>query len=471
MNECILCHKANNTCVFYTQKQYFIFYKMKTGRTLRMKKIVTLLLAAGLVLTSVTGASAAMELKPSLELNMSFYGNNQAKTPAVGTVPAEGLNDFNAAQRFRMGLEFRASESLSAYVQLQSGASIAEQSWGSVSYRPGALSPIAIRQAYMDWMIPATNVMVRMGQQYFELPDAVMGSSLFADTSPAVVVVAPITPEIAVSVIWSRPASSTAVGNSEVDAFFATVPVSIDGINVTPYAGFAFLGGNNFGQPNQEATAWLAGVSLDLSMFNPLTVGFDAFYGSQAPSARTGTLPSTAKTVSGFSVAAEVAYSLGTFGTPAIKGWYTSGTNKDGTSGIPSFGEVGGVNALSWFFDGAISLAGNQARRTTAGTLGAIVEIADVSFVNNLDHTLRFGYIMGTDYEASSAAGEMGTVRDLSANDSLMEIDFVTSYAVYENLAANLELAYVIPMLNVSASDDTTNDGIFFAALTFVYNF
>ena len=92
-----------------------------------MKKIATLLLAAGLVFGAATGVSA-IDFKAKGQWIMSFdYGQNHAFTGGNGrTGNGNGEDEFEARQRVRLQLDAVASEALSGTVFFEIG----DQLWG-----------------------------------------------------------------------------------------------------------------------------------------------------------------------------------------------------------------------------------------------------------------------------------------------------------------------------------------------------
>ncbi|MDR1777835.1 MAG: hypothetical protein LBR31_08440, partial [Desulfovibrio sp.] len=91
-----------------------------------MKKLATLLLAAGLVLGAATGASA-VDFKVKGEWLVTFdYGQNQNFTNN-NTGGGDGKDEFEASQRFRLILDAVASEALSGQLFFEIGGA----QWGS----------------------------------------------------------------------------------------------------------------------------------------------------------------------------------------------------------------------------------------------------------------------------------------------------------------------------------------------------
>ena len=145
------------------------------------------------------------------------------------------------------------------------------------------------------------------------------------------------------------------------------------------------------------------------------------------------------------------------WGTPGIFGWYASGddgkreerlrTRLPSIAGAGNFTSFIGDGNLAW---GTLSNGGYDMNLTYAGTLGVIgLQLADMSFVEDLKHTFRVAYWGGTNspsmvkYMNSSYAWNSGAYNQdgpyLTTNDGLLEFNLVNSYQIYENLEANLE--------------------------------
>ena len=79
------------------------------------------------------------------------------------TKQGKNEDEFNAMQRVRLQLDAVASESLSGTVFFEIGG----QSWGNAS-NGGALGAdgnnvVKVKNAYIDWMVPDTDLKFRMG--------------------------------------------------------------------------------------------------------------------------------------------------------------------------------------------------------------------------------------------------------------------------------------------------------------------
>ncbi|MBD5642068.1 MAG: hypothetical protein HDQ91_06580, partial [Desulfovibrio sp.] len=231
-----------------------------------MKKLATLLLAAGLVFGVTTGANA-IDFKAKGQWIMSFdYGQNGAfvgkynnKTPTGWGLSNQ--DDFEARQRVRLQLDAVASESLSGTVYFEIG----ENFWGQNS-SGGAIgadsnSVIKLKNAYIDWMIPETEVKVRMGIQNITTPAYASGNSVLNDDVAGIVVSAPINENVGITAFWARPYNdnytdaANSYRNSYLDNFDLgglLIPLTFDGIKFTPWGMYGAIGPNTFGKDNNQ---------------------------------------------------------------------------------------------------------------------------------------------------------------------------------------------------------------------------
>ena len=137
-----------------------------------MKKLVTLLLAAGMVFSAANGASA-VEMKVSGEWQVGFTFADNMYNNYNAAEKHDGFTDgsFKAAQRVRVNFDLVASEYLSGRVQLQAAGGTGSNTydWGTAGVG-GPGMEVTARLAYLDWMVPTTDVLVRMGRQAVATP-------------------------------------------------------------------------------------------------------------------------------------------------------------------------------------------------------------------------------------------------------------------------------------------------------------
>ena len=135
---------------------------------------------------------------------------------------------------------------------------------------------------------------------------------------------------------------------------------------------------------------------------------------------------------------------------------------------------VGGAAAFDpsgIYFDYFSAISGTPDVCSAAGTWGVQLGVKEVSFIEDVSHMLSVTYFQGTNDDKSlgvqSASGPIGY---MTTEDSAVSIDFLNSYKLYENLTANILLAYLITDFdkNVWGQD---YDNIFRGTLNFTYAF
>ena len=405
-----------------------------------MKKLVTLLLAAGMVFSAANGASA-VEMKVSGSWLTSFtFADNLFGKNALVKDSDEGT--FNAAQRIRINFDMVASESLSGRVQLQvANENVGPQyyTWGT-SGVGGTGKTVTARLAYLDWMVPTTDVLVRMGRQEVTTPSYTFGSPVLDTPVDGVLVNAPVNDMVGVTLGWLR-ASATlnkwAVEHqphSSVDLAYLAVDVAADGFKVTPYGMVGFIGSN----------------AADLDMLGSAASSENGWYAALGAEMKTS------------------------FATPFLKGWYASGDDADSkkSGNMLTVNDGGAFNASSIYFDANGLLAATIDKCNPGGTWGVQAGVKNVSFVEDLTHALSVTYFQGTNntnrvwnlHQETSPVGYMTTA------DSAWSIDFLSSYKLYQNLTANVLLAYLITDYDESLWGKDYDNG-FRGTLNFTYAF
>ncbi len=484
-----------------------------------MKKLLTLLLAAGLVISAANGASA-VDIKVSgtwlttFSFTDGLYGSNALRKSDDSFTNNDGA--FNAAQRIRINFDLIAGESLSGRVQLQVANSDARPnyySWG-VSSVGGPGNSVTARLAYLDWNIPSTDVRIRMGRQEVTLPGYAFLTPVLSGGNPAdgVTVHAPINDMVAVNVGWLRAAAEmqkwgTAHNpHSSFDLAYLTVDVSADGFKVTPWGMIGFVGPDasdgrktlgkdataphtapwdaqswsaankgiaGLGGLTEDTVAYWVGIGGELTLFDPFKFTADFMYsGNDADgyAERRGWYAA---------LGAEVKLSMA---TPFLRGWYASGDDADsGESGrMLTVGAYGAWDASSIYFDANGRLNATIDRCSPDGTWGAQLGVKNVSFIEDLSHALSLTYVQGTNNTNRVTDGSVvpagGTslvnnpVSYMTTADSLWEVDFLSSYKLYKNLTANLLLACLITDFDEDIRTAKYDNG-FRGSLNFTYNF
>ena len=478
-----------------------------------MKRILTLALAAGMLFGAATGARA-IDFKASGEWLVGFGagdGSLLESTRDVGQKRSRADSDdiFNAGQRFRLQLDAVASESLSGTVFFEIG----DQFWGrsgeGASLGADGTNVIKVKNAYLDWLVPNTDLRLRMGLQAIAMPNVAGGSAIMDGDAAAVVASYQFNENVGLTALWMRPlndnydgfnADGQAYGNGysnyldNMDLFALMLPLNFDGVSLTPWAMLGFQGKNaRFNEGGVETadgvlgytlpgyypefdglalgetskaygTMFWAGLPIALTLWDPLNIELDINYGYVEAMGRYDVykrgvdLRRGSTQRQGWLVKALVEYKMD-WGTPGIFGWYASGDDDSVTNGserMPSFSPAGYFTSFIGDGFGWGTFAGRAYDQSLhyGGTWGIGAQIKDVSFLEDLTHTLRVTYWGGTnstrmtDYlgmtDATTTVGVSPAGFYLTTADHLVEINLDSVYKIYENLEARLELGYII---------------------------
>ena len=481
-----------------------------------MKKILTLMLAAGMLLGAASGAKA-IDFKASGEWLVGFGLGDGSLIKDVDNKKYRHDDTFNAGQRVRLQLDAVASESLSGTVFFEIG----DQMWGNAE-SGAALGAdgkvVKVKNAYIDWMVPNTDLKLRMGLQAVAMPNVAGGSAIMDGDAAAVVASYQFNDNVGLTALWMRPLNDNYTGtNAEdepygngynnyldnMDLFALMLPLKFDGVELTPWAMYGMQGKNTrFNEGGVETadgaldvtlpgylpgmnefalgktskaygSMFWAGLPVAITAFDPLNIEFDINYGYVEAMGRYDVLKRGTDLVRGNSkregwlVKALVEYKMD-WGTPGIFGWYASGDDgnvKNGSERMPTMS--GCANFMSFMGDGNLAWGTGynfyDNNLTYAGTWGVGLQIADVSFVEDLKHTFRVAYWGGTNspsmvkYMGSGVAWDDTTAAQdgpyLTTNDGLLEFNLVNSWQIYENLEANLELGYIVNMMDKDTWD------------------
>jgi hypothetical protein len=153
------------------------------------------------------------------------------------------------------------------------------------------------------------------------------------------------------------------------------------------------------------------------------------------------------------------------FAVPAILAWYGSGVDENGDDMFPVIN--GGYNFVPTTLVGfgAAATSEDALFGSAAGKWGVSLQASEMSFIEKVSHTVRATYIQGTNDDDTAAAADL---QNWTTDDKAYEFDFVTTYAMYDNLDLIVDLAYVVTDLDDAAP---STDDVFKAAIGAKYNF
>ena len=514
-----------------------------------MKKLMTLALAAAMMLGAATGANA-IDFKAKGQWIMSFdYGmhGNFGDSKASSNSGYGNEDEFEAMQRVRLQLDAVASEALSGTVFFEIG----DQMWGQ-DKTGGALgadnnSVVELKRAYIDWMVPQTDLKVRMGIQGLALPSfTTKASQIIDDDVAAVTLNYQFNENVALTAFWARPYNDNAGyykngyvgldGSSQyknymdnMDMFAVLLPLTFDGVKVTPWVMYAAMGPGMFGGPDNKGAvlggnaagratagmvsgfkgsdwndtygnAFWAGVTGEVTYWDPFRIAWDVNYGSAS-------YTDQKMNREGWLASLLLEYKLD-WGTPGLYGWYGSGDDsnpRNGSERMPVVSANGNNDFSNFAFNGNPYIAREGVLGSTmVGTWGIGARLKDVSFLEDLKHTLRVNFMGGTNapkmakymrygdraqkdgtFVTPMGIGHGSPYYDpmyLTTEDYALEIGLTNTYKMYDNFTVMLDAAYVALWLDDSRSTWGKNpgrgalggDGVYDAwnvNLSFVYSF
>lgn len=467
-----------------------------------MNKIITLLLAAGLVFGVSAAASAAdIKVKGSYEFNFQMGDASFLKH--------DGADNFVADQRVRTQIDFIASETLKGVYFLEIGV----QTWGKGGSSGASLGTdgtiIKTRYAYIDWVIPKTELKVRMGLQNFALPqfsspgNAILGGGT-ADGA-GVALSTQFTDNVGGTLFWLRAENDNAPSNKDyhfsdaMDFLAATLPMTFEGVKATPWAMYGALGRDAFnynsgGQWNHIMTgllpmggasrmnrsvnddrhgnAWWIGFGGELKLLSPFRFAVDAAYGS----VDLGSVDAFDITRSGWYGSLLAEYKLD-FMTPGLVFWYASGDDSNPNNGserLPTVRAAWNLTTYGFngnFYNASCDLLGWG----IDGKLGVYGYLKDISFMDDMKHVLRVGYVKGTnDTNMARHFVKNDTLGVyMTTSDAAWEVNFDTAYNIDTNLQMVLELGYIHLDMDKGlwGSRDQYDDNAIRGAVTLKYSF
>lgn len=412
-----------------------------------MKRVITLLMAA-VMLIGTAGLASAVEFKASghMHIIMGVQDNGSINSTAASFDKDVKEDNFYAATRFRPKLTMTA-EGVTAVFEAQQHQFL----WGD-NERTGTSNmkaDVRVRNAYIDFKIPSTIVSLKMGFQQLSLP-SIWGHPIFDTRVGGVVATIPVNDQIAIAAFYARPqhnndASTLPDRNkNSVDMYGLLLPLDFGMVKATPYFVYAKVGADSGAlgtTPTVNADYMVGGANVEVAATDALSIKVDGIFTSISSDTDTVANKNIDDIGTGYHFALAVDYEM-PFGTPGVFGWYSSGSDDDGKDRFYSPGYTDGFGPTTLGFEGYNTFwNGAWVGTTGMATMGVGLQVADMSFIDSLKHTVRVAYIKGTnDMKNNADAG----YESWSKDDSFIEINLDSTWAIYENLAAVVEMGYLI---------------------------
>lgn len=434
-----------------------VFFITPTEGHFSMKRIMTLALAAAMVFGAATGASA-IDFKASGQWLFGVAAGDGSFVNKHNGHHADTKDILFAGQRLRTQIDAVASEALSGTVYFEIG----DQNWGNGGQ--GAAmgadgTVVEVKRAYLDWIVPNTDLKIRMGIQGLTLPN-VAGGSAIADTDAAGITASyQFNDNVGLTVLWTRPVNDNfeedQFGRNKnyldnIDLFAVSLPLNFEGVSVTPWVMYGMMGKNalstGWGQNEDGSYGWQylstkdgsvvdtltsyfagmsatgeirrssktygslfwAGLPIKVTAFDPLNIEVDLNYGYAEKMGKyevrkrgvtdTSVWASTRR--EGWVAKALIEYKMD-WGTPGIFGWYASGDDgnvKNGSERMPSLSPCPTFTSMMGAagIDWEPSGTLYEKGNNYDGSWGIGLRIADMSFVDDLKHTFIAAYRGGT---------------------------------------------------------------------------
>lgn len=406
--------------------------------------------ALALCVSASAGIAHAIDFKISGQWAVGFeYSNVQPRHMR------HSANDyFGAMQRFRVQLDAVASEQLSGSVQLELGRT----EWGHAA-TGGALGSdgknIKVRFAWLDWMIPQTDIKVRMGLQTIMLPGVLSQwgfSPIFGKEMAGITVSSPLYKgddlRVDGTFFWARPYNDNSINPEHLwldnmDVFGLVLPIVSNSFRIKPYVMYSLMGKysmadinppygdngvvaprgglmpvlgdshtytwfqNNYlnGLNKDWGNGFWFGIAADFDLTDSLNLALEGAYGSVDMGEvknYTGFNDGQSKTFDvkreGWYVGAKLDYKYD-WGVPGLLFWYGQGDDDNpynGSERLPQYNTPWGVSSLGYGGGVWDEFTWKVLGHNPAGTIGMIAQIDKLSFIEKLNHTLRFGYYIGT---------------------------------------------------------------------------
>ena len=396
---------------------------------------------------------------------------------------------FAIWQRVRLRSDYIANEGL----KFRLGVRVTNKVWGNNTYTvDNPAVAIDVYQAFLQFYWPGTAVEFTIGQQDLDLPlstgflsgNPVMGGS----RGPGAFVSVPLLDEKVSAVAgYMRPVDSnrdfdptTRQVPDEIDLYFMSLPVTLEGFAATPWGMVGVLGrnvdfttafggaganqtaGSNMvsagsGLPGgvaaigrnwanaQDAYFWV-GTTLAVTALDPFKFYGDVIYGQGAASDR------SRNRRGGLFADAAVEYTGLSFMTPQLTFWYSTGedgSTRNGSERLPVLvGSWGPGN--SFLFDCTQAYNRGFMGVNYLGGWGFVATLENITFVQNLSHRLSFTFEQGNNSGQAIRAGnlawgygnyfQMG--RDLATTENVVAVNLDSQYDIYKNLAFILETGW-----------------------------
>jgi len=434
-----------------------------------MKRFALAALVAVFLFGSVNTASAMDDKAVWAQgfINVYFQWLNNADF-----AKKDGEDDFIAAQRTRMYVDYMSGENLSGVVRFEmdttwgrSGATAGDIGQGGGGDAGADGINVETKNAFIKWTVPDTDMVMTMGTQGVALPSATYGQPVLNDDVAAVVASNKFNDMVSATLFWTRIAdaqsnddTASTGGNpgsdDEMDAVGLILPIAFDGGTFTPWGVWSTQGKDSGTVTTKKKNGMWLGGAIKVTAMDPISFGLDVMHG------KVSTTPNTSD-ASGWFASADVTYKMDML-TASLVGFTSTGNDNsaaDGSEVMPVISNGNGMFAPTTFGTyGDWNMGTSPILTQGPGAQGLGIKLTNLSFIENLTHGINVFYFRGTSDKdaAASLAGGWGTTSVFTTKDSAVEVNFESQYKIYENLTAVVELSMVDVDFDKTAGARTT---------------
>jgi hypothetical protein len=417
--------------------------------------------------------------------NRNFTGwNAPSWTSATPTWKGAGTKteeSFQIWERFRVRTDFIANEAVKFRLSLK-----VEDTWGHGTYTAAnPTTAVVPYQAFLQFRVPGCQATATAGLQRVEMPQSNLfySSPVSGDNMAALVVKSPLIDKT-LSVVagfgrlidTDRTYDNTTTQKAdELDAYFLTLPITLEGFKVTPWGAVAVAGrdanyftnkssqyGSSFYADNLTSAGtyvspklwsnaqnafWWAGGAFEVDALDPVKFYADVIYGAGAQSDRKKSRRE------GWFLDAGAEYTGWDLLTPQVFAWWSTGEDKstlNGSERMPIIRSNWGPGSSFLFDDNQQLVKDSNVGMSPVGGWGLGASLNNMSFIERMSSRLSFTYVGGTNsarairtlntYMGSNPYFQMG--RDLAIGEYVLGANLDTKYMIMQNLAAIVETGW-----------------------------
>jgi hypothetical protein len=445
-----------------------------------------------LLIFCIFGAAAARaDTQVSMTGDARIYANFWSKYQYTGW-NYNGTQTADTAtiwERFRLQTDFVANDNLKFRLAIRVDDSAGKSAWGSGTFtvdNPAVC--LEVYNAYLDFKWPNTELHFTVGYQNFDLPFSAdwMGANpvMGGTTVAGAVVEIPVADAFKIVTGAMRLLDSDKSGFApkttqvvpDLDGYFLSLPITLDGFKATPWGMVAVAGrnadyaGTGVGDsPNSNESLatnlfsaasavtpspfrnsrnvyWWVGTTVAVTALDPFKFYGDIMYGAgnegdHGYDKRSGMFFDVAAEYAGF----DIVNIQTTF-------WYSPGEDSsmsNGSERMPSVVDYWGPTN-SFLFNSGQELNFGFMGVNPVGSWGLVAGLDKISFIKDLTNRLVFSFAQGTNSptalrNANLLAGTGNYVqigRDLTTKEHVLAVNLDTHYDLNEHLAVIVETGW-----------------------------